>query len=231
MKTSFLTDLLDLVVPRTCICCSCKLTAGQANICLSCRTQLPYTGFAANARDNAMAQQYWGIVPMEKAAAYFYYEPLAVTGKIIHHIKYYGREDIAENFGQAMSRDMMATGFFDGIDLLVPVPLTRIRKWHRGYNQSTAIARGISSVTGIPLTEKAIRRVHFAASQTQLTNTERKTNVENAFLLTNPDLVSHRHLLLVDDIVTTGATTMACARELLKAKSVRISVLSLGFTR
>lgn len=227
----FLTDLLDLVVPRTCICCSCKLTAGQTNICLSCHTQLPYTDFAANARDNAMTHQYWGIIPIEKAVAYFYYEPLTVTGKIIHQIKYYGREDVAENFGQAMCRDIMATGFFDDIDLLVPVPMTRIRKWHRGYNQSTAIARGINSVTGIPLTEKAIKRVHFTVSQTLLSHTERKMNVENAFRLTNPDLISNRHLLIIDDIVTTGATTTACARELLKAKDVRISILSLGFTR
>lgn len=231
MKMTFLTDLLDLVVPRTCICCSCKLTAGQTNICLSCHTQLSYTDFAANARDNAMTHQYWGIIPIEKAVAYFYYEPLTVTGKIIHQIKYYGREDVAENFGQAMCRDIMATGFFDDIDLLVPVPMTRIRKWHRGYNQSTAIARGINSVTGIPLTEKAIKRVHFTVSQTLLSHTERKTNVENAFRLTNPDLISNRHLLIIDDIVTTGATTTACARELLKAKDVRISILSLGFTR
>lgn len=231
MKTAFLTNLFDLIAPRTCLCCSCKLTAEQTDICLPCRMQLPYTDFADHAYNNAMAQLYWGIIPIEKAAAYFYYEPLTVTGKIIHHLKYYGREDVAETFGQVMSRDMMDTGFFDDIDLLVPIPLTRIRRWHRGYNQSTAIARGISSVTGIPLSEKAVRRVRFTVSQTRLTHTQRKANVEDVFQLSDPELISNRHLLIIDDIVTTGATTTACARELLKAKDVRISILSLGFTR
>ena len=119
----------------------------------------------------------------------------------------------------------------EGIDVLVPMPITRRRQWQRGYNQSMEIARGVSSVTGIPISRKAVRRIHFTQSQTEQHAWERLHNVENAFLLSKPDDIQGKHILLIDDIVTTGATTIACGRELAKAPDVRISILALGHTK
>jgi ComF family protein len=231
MKTSFWTKLFDLISPRQCVSCGQRLSAEQAVLCLSCRLHLPLTNFAAHATDNRMARMYWGQIAIERAAAYFYYEPKTVSGDIIYALKYYGRQDVAESMGRMVARDFIPSGFFDGIDVLVPVPLTRWRQWQRGYNQSLAIARGMSEVTGIPVEEKALVRTRFTDSQTHQSLEHRRDNVENAFLLRRPDAVRGLHVRLVDDVVTTGSTTVSCARELLKVEGVRISILSLGFTR
>ena len=111
------------------------------------------------------------------------------------------------------------------------MPITRRRQWQRGYNQSTEIARGVRSVTGLPILNKVVRRTHFSQSQTSLHSWQRQENVEGAFHLTHPEKIANSHILLIDDIVTTGATITACACELAKAPGVRISVLSLGLTK
>jgi len=125
------------------------------------------------------------------------------------------------------------SNFFEGIDMIIPVPISRGRRWKRGYNQSELIARGISEVTGIPLRTDILRRVHFDRSQTKLTVLERTENVEHAFELKAAKAkdVSGKHILLVDDIITTGATITACAKELMKAGEVKFSVASVGFTK
>jgi len=120
-------------------------------------------------------------------------------------------------------------GFFDGITALVPVPLARQREQERGYNQSVEIARGVSAETGIPVFDNVLKRITFHGSQTQKDRWERSENVEKAFRLLDSSAVSNQHLLLVDDVITSGATLVAAANELLKAVYVKVSVLSLGF--
>ena len=115
--------------------------------------------------------------------------------------------------------------------IFMPMPISWRRQWQRGYNQSVEIARGISKVTGLPIVNKVVRRQHFRQSQTNLNAMERKQNVEGAFLLTHGERIAHRHVLLVDDIVTTGATVTACAQELAKVPGVKISILTLGITK
>jgi ComF family protein len=133
--------------------------------------------------------------------------------------------------GEIMARQMSKAGFFDGIDALVPMPLTWRRQWKRGYNQSMEMARGIKSVTGLPIYNKVVKRTHFRQSQTTQHAYERMMNVEDAFLLKKGGRIEGTHILLVDDIVTTGSTITACASELAKAQGVRISILTMGFTK
>ena len=121
--------------------------------------------------------------------------------------------------------------FFDDIDVIIPLPISTKRSWQRGYNQSNLLARGISLVTGITVDNEVVRRKTFAKSQTHLSPTERRENVKDAFQLINEERIKGKHLLLIDDVVTTGATIIACAQELAKAEGVRISVLSVGFTK
>ena len=149
----------------------------------------------------------------------------------VYDLKYRGRAEIGEYMGRIMARDLGREGFFEGIDVLVPVPVTRWRKWKRGYNQSFMIARGISDMTGLSVYDKVVKRTSFTVSQVGLSSGERRENVKGAFTLVDDKPIAHKHVLLVDDIVTTGSTVIACAQALQKAEDVRISVLSLGFTR
>lgn len=178
-----------------------------------------------------MARMFWGRISVERVAALFYYEAGSEVSRLVYDLKYHDHPEIGQTMGRMMAREFMATGFFDGIDLLVPVPLTRKRERERGYNQSRMLADGISEVTGLHVGNKVVKRTHFTESQTSKSRVERQENVDTVFQLTDSSAVNGRHVLLIDDIVTTGATMIACARELLKAGDVRISLLSLGFSK
>lgn len=178
-----------------------------------------------------MARLFWLQFPIERAAAWFYYEPHGPVSDMIYDMKYRGRPDIAEALGAIVAQRFSSAGFFDGIDVLVPMPITWRRQWQRGYNQSTMIARGISTVTQLPICTNAVKRTVFRQSQTTRSGMERLHAVDDAFLLAHPDKIANRHILIIDDIVTTGATITACARQAAMAPGVRISILSLGLTK
>jgi len=192
---------------------------------------LPRTDFHRNALDNPMARLFWGIIPVERVAALFYYEAGSETANILYELKYHNHPEIGVVMGRMIGREFSESGFFDGIDMLVPIPLARSRQRHRGYNQSRSIAEGISQITGQPISNQLVRRTHFVKSQTQMGRRERQENVADVFEVKNLDGIHGRHLLLIDDVVTTGATITACARELLKAGDVTLSILSLGFVK
>ncbi|MCR4808685.1 MAG: ComF family protein [Prevotella sp.] len=231
MRTSFWTKLLDVISPRPCVICGERLSANERVICGACHLHLPLTHYEQQPFDNPMARLFWGQFPVERAAALFFYEAQAPVSRIIYDFKYHNRPEVAQNMGIITARQFAAEGFFDGIDALVPMPITWRRRWHRGYNQSHEIARGISEATRIPIYNNVVKRVRFKKSQTKQHAWERLRNVDDAFRLVRPEKISGLHLLLIDDIVTTGATVNACAREIAKANNVRISILSLGLTK
>ena len=142
-----------------------------------------------------------------------------------------GFSEIGEVMGRMMAREILPSGFFDDIDGIVPIPLAPARQRQRGYNQSQMLAEGINSVTQLPIYNKVVRRTVFEGSQTHRGRWERNENVEHVFRLTDATAANGRHLLLVDDVVTTGATILACARELASAGNVKISILSLAFAK
>lgn len=231
MKTSFWTKLLDLVSPRLCVACGQRLSPEESVLCPRCMFNLPLTGYDSQPYDNYMAKLFWGHFPLEKAVAMFFYQPKTEPSEIIYSMKYHGRPETAHDMGRIFARQLLTAGFFDGIDGLVPVPLTRKRRRQRGYNQAEEIACGISKATGLPIYNKVIERYDFSISQTHLNTAQRRENVENAFRLTNGERIAHKHLLLIDDVITTGSTIIACAQQLTQANDVKISVLSLGFTK
>ena len=200
-------------------------------LCVVCNLHLPRTNFHLDAYNNVMARLFWGIIPIERAAALFRYEAGSKVSNIIYDLKYHDQPEIGREMGRFVALSFIEANFFDGIDAIVPVPLTKKRQRQRGYNQSFCIAKGISRVTGLPKYDKVLCRTRFVQSQTQIGHWERQKNVENVFKLKDADAIRGRHILLVDDVVTTGATIAACARELLKAGDVKISLLSLGFAK
>jgi ComF family protein len=178
-----------------------------------------------------MARLFWGQVPIERSAALMFYEPHSEMAQMVYRLKYDNRPDIGEDLGRLMATEMSLAHYFDDIDLLVPVPLTMKRQRQRGYNQSEMLARGISDVTHLPVVPKALKRQIFRESQTHLSRQERQENVDGIFAVADAETLKGRHVLLIDDVCTTGATLRACAQALAPIEGIRISVLTLGFTK
>ena len=230
-RISFWHRVLNLISPQACVICGCRLGISEEVLCTACNLALPRTGFAQHPYDNEMARRFYARLPIERAAALFFYEAGSEASRIIHALKYFHHPEIGQVMGRMAAEEMMPCRFFDGIDLIVPVPLARKRQRQRGYNQSEEIAKGVSAVTGIGIDTGIVRRRHFEDSQTHKTQAQRRDNVENAFEAVDATRAAGRHLLLIDDIVTTGATIWACSHPICEAASCRISVLSLGVVR
>ena len=231
MVISFWHRLLDLISPRVCVVCDNRLTITEETICSRCNFHLPRTGFGKAPYDNEMAKLFWAQIPIERAAALFYYEAHSETANIIYMLKYKNHPEIGGVMGRMTAKELQINGFFDGIDGIVPVPLAKKRLHQRGYNQSMEIAKGVSEITGLPIYNKVVRRNAFEGSQTNKGRWERNENVEKVFELIDSESVRGKHLLIIDDVVTTGATIIACTKELVKAGDVKVSVLTLGFAK
>lgn len=228
---NWITRILDFISPRLCVVCGQRLVPTERSLCSVCLFHLPRTDFHQKPLDNPMAQLFWGLAPIEKAAALFYYHPHSETAQLVYRLKYNNRPDIGEDIGRVMANELQATDFFSDIDVLLPVPLASKRLRQRGYNQSEQLAKGISDITHLPIVTKALRRKHFQQSQTTLNRWQRQENVEDTFWLKDGSQLQDKHVLLIDDICTTGATLISCANTLKDIEGIRISVLTLGFTK
>jgi ComF family protein len=228
---NWITRILDFISPRLCVVCGQRLVPTERSLCSVCLFHLPRTDFHQKPLDNPMAQLFWGLAPIEKAAALFYYHPHSETAQLVYRLKYNNRPDIGEDMGRVMACELQATDFFSDIDVLLPVPLASKRLRQRGYNQSEQLAIGISDITHLPIVTKALRRKHFQQSQTTLNRWQRQENVEDTFWLKDGSQLQDKHVLLIDDICTTGATLISSANTLKDIEGIRISVLTLGFTK
>ena len=231
MGIGFATRLLDFIAPRLCVVCGKRLSPSEEYVCGTCLLHLPRTGFHNKPLDNIMAQMFWGQMPTERATALFFYKPDTDTSKIIMSLKYNNNPGIGVAMGRIMASEVSASGFFDGIDMIMSVPLAKQRLRQRGYNQSEMLAQGISEITGINIDKTTIIRTAFKESQTRLHRRERMENVSTLFALNgNGENLSGKHILLVDDVATTGATLIACASAMKDITNVKFSVITLGFT-
>ena len=231
VRASFWTRLFDLMSPRLCVACGSRLAESEQHVCSNCVLTLPRTDHSNDPYDSILAKEFWGRLPVERVAAWLSYQPDTPVSRLIHEMKYHDNPAIGRYLGEMMALEFQESGFFRDIDVLLPVPLAPQREQQRGYNQSREIARGISTMTGIPVVDNAMRRIRFEQSQTHMHIEERQANVEGAFELTDATQLTGRHVLVVDDVITTGATMKACCKELLQAGDVRISIIALGFTR
>ena len=228
---NWITRFLDFISPRLCVVCGHRLAPTERSVCAVCMFHLPRTDFHLKPLDNQMAQLFWKLTPIQKAAALFYYHPHSETAQIVYRLKYNNRPDIGEDLGRVMAREMERSDFFSDIDILLPVPLSRKRLRQRGYNQSEMLAVGLSDITHLPIVTKALRRKEFHQSQTMLNRWQRQENVADTFELTDDSQLKGHHVLLIDDVCTTGATLIACTDAIKEVEGIRISVLTLGFTK
>lgn len=231
MSIGWLTRILDFIAPRQCVVCGNRLAPTERSLCSVCLLYLPRTTYQFTPDDNPMVQLFWHLTPIRRAAALLFYEPHSELARLVYALKYGQRPDIGEDMGRLMASEMLPAHFFDGVDLLLPVPLSRKRLRERGYNQSEQLAAGIAENTGLPVVNGVLLRRHFHQSQTSLNRHERQENVADMFHLKNDAVLRGKHVLLIDDICTTGATLTACADALKHVEGIRISVLTLGFTK
>lgn len=231
MKKNFWNKLLDIIAPRTCVICGKRLSIQENSICAVCNRHLPRTKYIDTPYDNEMTKLFWGQIPIERCAALFFYEGHSQVCNILYELKYHNHPEIGQIMGRMVSKEFHKKGFFDDIDTIIPIPLAKKRLHQRGYNQSMEIAKGIQDITGLSITDKAIKRKTFSGSQTQKDRWSRMDNVSNVFELTNKKKIANKHILIIDDVVTTGATIISCANEMKKAGNIKISVLSLGFAK
>jgi len=223
--------LIDLISPRACNVCGRRLTMTEDTMCTLCNMNLPRTNYAKDTYNNEMAKMFWILLPIEKAVALFYYSPHAQTANLIYNLKYHNKPYIGVTLGRMLAEEYLNSGFFDDIDVIVPVPIAKKRRRQRGYNQSEMIAQGLSDITSIPVDCNIITRDVFVESQTKKGRQGRMENVSAVFKVNDKANITGKHILLVDDILTTGATLVACGKELMKAGNIKISIATLGITK
>ena len=222
-----LNDFFNLIFPVTCVACGNVLLNNERVICLSCNYNLPRTNFHLEP-DNPVAVIFWGRVRIEHATAFYFFNKASKFRHLIHELKYKGRKDIGIELGKIFGYEMINSPGFRLIDLVLPVPLHKKKLRKRGFNQSECIARGISEAMNKPLDTSSVIRIVYSATQTRKTRYDRWLNVEGIFKVTDPTALSGKHILLVDDVVTTGATLEACATEILKVEVTKVSVAALA---
>ena len=230
MTSMWINDLLQLFYPRLCLICGNRLTEGEQYVCLHCFCDLPRANY--HKRDpNPILKLFAGTIQLNEIASFLLFEKDGKVQRLIHAIKYYGNKRLAKHLGKIASLEMKSDGLFNDIDLLIPVPLHPKKERQRGYNQAEWIAKGIEQVFQCPIEKNALRRVIYTATQTRKTIYERHQTVEEIFALQNTDSLRGKHILLIDDVITTGATLNACIKTLSAIPDIRISIFSISVVR
>jgi len=220
-------NFVSLLYPRLCVVCGEPLVESEKFLCYSCFLKLPRTNYHLIS-ENPSIERFAGKVALEKASSYLYYNKGGIAQKLIAEIKYRGNWKLGKWIGDYIAKDMISSEFFQGIDYLVPVPLHRSKEKKRGFNQAEKIALGIAQVTKIPLETDNVFREKANTSQTKKGVFDRWRNTLNLFQIRNPELFIEKHILLIDDVLTTGSTLEAVAQSILKSEGVKISVLTLA---
>ncbi|MDA3880355.1 MAG: ComF family protein [Prolixibacteraceae bacterium] len=224
----YLYDFSTLIYPNLCICCDESLVKQENMICTRCAIGLPRTYFHL-ADDNPVSQLFWGRVKLEKATSFYFFQKGSKYQKLLHHLKYKGDREIGVVLGRMLSADLNEVNFQDDIDYIVPVPLHPRKKRQRGYNQSEAIAEGMGAILNTDVVANNLQRKFYSTTQTRKGRFERWENVNNLFAQMNPEQFANKHILLVDDVITTGSTLEACAHAVLESENSKVSIATLAF--
>mgnify|MGYP000989360470 CR=1 FL=1 len=225
-KSSFLSHFFNLMYPNLCVVCDESLIGKEEHLCLACLNNIPRTNyhFIAN---NPVEKRFWGKVPIHRATAFFFFQKGSPYQKTLHQLKYSGNKEMGEFLGKYAAQSLMESEDFSSIDMIVPVPLHPNKFRKRGYNQSEWIAKGLSEVLKVPLNTTDLIRVQENPTQTKKGVYERYKNTEGIFQLNDILAFEGKHILLVDDVLTTGSTIEACINAMHEVGNVRVSVFVL----
>ena len=225
-------SLLHLLYPATCTACRKPLAEDEHFICAQCRNEAPRT-YLWLSDDNPMLHRFWGRLPIEHASAFLWFVDQSYWREIIHRFKYDGEWRVALEFGRWYGSELQQSGALDDIDLIVSIPLHWRKRLKRGYNQAEQLCKGLSDASGKPYDFRAVRRIRNNKSQVRSETRNRWGNVSDIFKVTHAERLRNRHILLVDDVFTTGATISSCARSIIDAceGEVKISVTTIAISQ
>lgn len=227
---SWLLDLVNLFFPHTCQACGNALFRQEEVICLKCLIRLPMTNFHLH-EENPVSRMFWGRIPVHAAASFLFFNKGGKVQQLIHQLKYKGKTEVGLYLGKIYGESLLKSHLFADVDLIIPVPLHPRKLHQRGFNQSEVIGRGLSNSMHIPCnTDQLIRRVQ-TATQTRKSRYERWENVKSSFQLMQAEVMEGKHVLLVDDVITTGATLEACAQVFAQIPNIKLSVVSLAYAQ
>ncbi|HEX6845322.1 MAG TPA: ComF family protein [Chitinophagaceae bacterium] len=219
-------SLLYVVFPHVCDGCGSDLLNIESRLCIRCLASLPETNFEIYP-NNPVEKDFWGRLPLLHASAHLYFTKESLVQHLMHQLKYKGNKDLGLQLGRLMGNALKNAARFNEIDVLIPLPLFPSKEKKRGYNQANILCEGISEILSLPVLTNVISRPQHTETQTSKGRIERWKNIEGKFQLIDPAPVQNKHILLVDDVVTTGATLEACGNEILTAGNVKLSVATL----
>ncbi len=223
--TAPFSHLIDLFFPRICQVCGEKLYRQEEILCSKCVYDMPQTNFHLELH-NSLENMFWGRFPVEKATVLLFFKKGSGYRKLIHQLKYKGKPEIGIYMGRLLAENL--SDWANDIDYIVPVPLHPKKKKTRGYNQSEMFADGLSEILKIPVDTNTLIRTIFTQTQTRKARYERWKNVKSVFAIENEATLQGKHILLVDDIITTGATLEGSAQALLGIRDVKVSIAAIG---
>ncbi|MCD6018191.1 MAG: amidophosphoribosyltransferase [Bacteroidetes bacterium] len=223
-----LQDFLSLIYPRNCVACGNSLFRHEDQVCNYCYSNLPKTNFHKQSR-NPVDALFYGRTPLLSASSFYLFQKKGSIQKILHAIKYKHNKDLAVLVGKWYAEDLKEDPVFSKTDFVIPVPLHSKKFKMRGYNQSEEFARGLSEGMKTNLNTSVLKRKEFTETQTKKSKYERWENVEDVFELVVPETFKNKHVVLVDDVITTGATIEACCQLLHQIEGIQISVLSIAY--
>src|ERR1051325_3829578 len=220
-------SFFHLLFPHVCSGCGNDLLREERMLCMRCVDAMPETNFDIHP-NNPVEKKFWGRLQLTGATAQYYFTKESLMQLLMHQFKYKNNKDLGLQLGRMMGESLKRSNRFN-IDALIPLPLFPAKEKKRGYNQATILCNGMAEYMNIPVLNDVIIRPQFTETQTRKGRIERWLNMEGKFILKNPEAISNKHILLVDDVVTTGATLEACGTELLKAENVRLSIATMCY--
>jgi ComF family protein len=226
---TILNDFAHLFFPHICAGCGTDILNQESQLCLRCIDQLPVTNFHLHS-GNPVEKNFWGRIPVTHATAYCHFTGESLIQHLLHQLKYKGNKELGYFLGRMMGNTLRLSNHFNEVDALIPLPLFAAREKKRGYNQAGILCDGMAQVMRLPVIKDAVIRLSATETQTHKNRVERWQNMEGRFQLATSSAISDKHLLLIDDVVTTGATLEACGQELLQAKNIRLSIATLAYT-
>ncbi|MBW6491310.1 MAG: ComF family protein [Lentimicrobium sp.] len=227
MIKEYFQDLISLFYPRICLACGNTLYKNEHMLCFSCLYHLPKTNFH-QFEDNAVARQFWGKIDFSSAASCYYFSKGSKVQHLVHQLKYKGYKEIGSYIGELYGKELKNSPLFNSISVVIPVPLHPRKQAKRGYNQAEWFAIGLAESMKAELDTTTLIRAHSSETQTRKTRFRRWENVKEIFQLTDPQRLAGKHILLVDDVITTGSTLEAAGHELKKTPDIKISVASIA---
>ncbi len=219
----------SLIYPQTCCACKGLLVGGEKHLCGFCRVAMPRTGFYMK-KENPMVKRFWGRVQLETGTALYYFQKGGLVQHAIHQFKYRGNLRLGTYLGGLLGLSLKKSSHYNELQMIIPVPLHPAKARARGFNQSEILCRGLSEVLQIPCRTDLLVRMEETATQTKKDRFRRWENVSRVFRVTDEEALANQHVLLVDDVITTGATLEACAQTLLEVPGVKVWVATLAIT-